>query len=507
MKAKILQMATVVALLFFPGVNFGQAPNLGSAANFVLFSTNGPLNNTGTSYLTGDIGTNNGTSSGYNNVNGTIHDQDEASALCATDLLAAYNQLNNTSATLIANPILGNGQIITAGAYSIASVASLNGTLILDGQSNTNAVFIIQIKAAFATNAGSQVVLINGAKACNVFFIVEGALGMATGTTFRGTVIANNGAIYLNSGVTIEGRALSTTGAITTNNITAYIPTGCGSSSSVTTQPSNQSVCEGSPVSFSIAATGTALTYQWRKGNVNLINGGNVSGATSAVLMFTAAGVSDIATNYNVVLTGSASPIVVSSNVSLVVNTAPLISTQPINATGCVDYSTVVFSVTATGTGLTYQWRKGLVNLINGQNISGATSAKLTIYPMFLTDTASNYNVVISGICLPIKTSTNVSLSLCADVGIVSFHSGNANNAVTFYPNPFTTSLDVIINDASQINNSELRIYNVLGAEVVNITVTKKITTLETGNLPSGVYFYQMTGNNKTIQSGRLVSQ
>jgi len=68
-------------------------------------------------------------------------------------------------------------------------------------------------------------------------------------------------------------------------------------------------------------------------------------------------------------------------------------------------------------------------------------------------------------------------------------------------------SLDIIINDAWQINKFELRMYNVLGAEVMNTTLTKHLTTLETRNLPSGIYFYKIIDNNKIIQSGRLVLQ
>jgi len=46
----------------------------------------------------------------------------------------------------------------------------------------------------------------------------------------------------------------------------------------INTQPINQTVCAGGSASFSIAATGVGLIYQWRKGNVNLINGVNISG-------------------------------------------------------------------------------------------------------------------------------------------------------------------------------------------------------------------------------------
>ncbi len=41
MKHKLLHIVTAVTLLPFPNVNFAQAPTLGTAANFVLFSTNG----------------------------------------------------------------------------------------------------------------------------------------------------------------------------------------------------------------------------------------------------------------------------------------------------------------------------------------------------------------------------------------------------------------------------------------------------------------------------------
>jgi len=93
--------------------------------------------------------------------------------------------------------LLGNGQILTPGVYSISDATTLNLDLILDGQSSGDAVFIFQIGASFSTNADSKVKLINGAQACNVFWKVEGLVSMASGTTMRGTVIANNAAINI----------------------------------------------------------------------------------------------------------------------------------------------------------------------------------------------------------------------------------------------------------------------------------------------------------------------
>ena len=216
-------------LFLLPVLIFAQAPPLGTAANFVLFSTNGAVSNTGISQLTGNVGTNNGPITGFGNVNGVMHDMDGASAQCAADLLIAYNQLNSTIPTFFPAPLLGNGQILNAGVYSITGATTLNLDLTLNALGNANAVFIFQIEGSFSANADSKIILLNGAQACNVFWKVEGLVSMASGTTMRGTIIANNAAIIMNTGDTLEGRALSTAGAVTVHGMLAYTPIGCGS--------------------------------------------------------------------------------------------------------------------------------------------------------------------------------------------------------------------------------------------------------------------------------------
>ena len=79
-----------------------------------------------------------------------------------------------------------------------------------------------------------------------------------------------------------------------------------------------------------------------------------------------------------------------------------------------------------------------------------------------------------------------------------------AADVVSFYPNPFTASVNVVLKDVSILNSVELRLYDITGAEIRNTTITKQVTTFE--NLPSGIYFYQAISNNKQIQSGKLVS-
>ncbi|HTB32948.1 MAG TPA: ice-binding family protein, partial [Bacteroidia bacterium] len=229
MKTKILNKLPVFLAFLIPSFIFAQAPNLKTAANFVLFSTNGAVTNSGISQLTGNVGTNNGSSTGFGNVNGVMDDNNGVSATCAADLLSAYNQLNADIPNFFPPPLIGNGDTLVAGVYSISGATVLNLKLYLNAKGNANAVFIFQIQGSFSTNASSKIILINGTEACNVFWKVEGLVSMAAGTSMKGTVIANNAAINMNTGDTLEGRALSTTGAVTLNGILAYTPIGCGS--------------------------------------------------------------------------------------------------------------------------------------------------------------------------------------------------------------------------------------------------------------------------------------
>ncbi|MGD0710825.1 MAG: T9SS type A sorting domain-containing protein [Bacteroidales bacterium] len=76
--------------------------------------------------------------------------------------------------------------------------------------------------------------------------------------------------------------------------------------------------------------------------------------------------------------------------------------------------------------------------------------------------------------------------------------------SVTIYPNPFSTHSTILISDASQFNNYQLEIYNVLGTEIMSTIITNQSTVIS--NLSTGVYFYKVISNGKIIQSGKLIS-
>ncbi len=101
----------------------------------------------------------------------------------------------------------------------------------------------------------------------------------------------------------------------------------------------------------------------------------------------------------------------VSSNASMTVSLTPVISSQPSSLSLCIG-SSATFQVTASGFGISYQWKKNGVALVNGGTISGATSNVLTISSVALSDTSSSYIVEISSPCYSLVTSIAVSLNI-----------------------------------------------------------------------------------------------
>ena len=164
----------MTALLLVTTWSVGQSISLGTIINFVMFTSNGALANTGVSTIVGDVGSDLGIISGFGSatVTGTINNANVITAQAKIDLQNAYTQLISVPPTMTLHPpAFGAGEILNAGVYSILGAGSLGGNITLDGLGDTSAVFIFRFGGAYAIGAASTVILINGAKACHVYWV------------------------------------------------------------------------------------------------------------------------------------------------------------------------------------------------------------------------------------------------------------------------------------------------------------------------------------------------
>jgi RNA polymerase sigma factor (sigma-70 family) len=197
-----------------PPVNPPAIP-LGASSSFGVVAGSG-VTNTGATALTGDIGsfptlaiTGLATLAltGVNQAGGAV------SQLAKNDLATAYNAVAARTPTEAITADLG-GRTLAPGVYRSASSIGLTGALTLDGHGNPDAVFVFQAGSTLTTASASQVVLVNGARSCNVFWQVGSSATLGTGSTFRGSILALT-SITVTTGVTIDGRVLARNGAVT----------------------------------------------------------------------------------------------------------------------------------------------------------------------------------------------------------------------------------------------------------------------------------------------------
>jgi Ice-binding-like len=216
---------TAIALLATPSLALAATqPNLGTADSFAILAGS-TVTNTGQTVITGDLGVSPGTAvTGFppGTVDGAQHKADAVALLAKTDLVTAYNNAAGQTPFVDKTGQDLGGQSLTPGVYRFSSSAQLTGTLTLNGQGNSNAVFIFQIGSTLTTASNSKVVLINGASPCSIWWQVGSSATLGTGTQFQGNLLALT-SISLTTGANIlPGRALARNGAVTldTNRIT-----------------------------------------------------------------------------------------------------------------------------------------------------------------------------------------------------------------------------------------------------------------------------------------------
>ena len=154
------------------------------------------------------------------------------------------------------------------------------------------------------------------------------------------------------------------------------------SAPSIQTNPVSQEVCEGLPVSFSVAASGTpAPSFQWRK------NGVNIDGQTSSVLNIAAVSASAV-DSYSCFISNICGN-VTSAPVSLTMKTAPEVTQQPVQAALCEGQSLSLSVGLGGSVPVTVQWQRNEIDIL------GALGTEYTVTGVTEVD-AGNYRAVLS---------------------------------------------------------------------------------------------------------------
>ena len=164
----------------------------------------------------------------------------------------------------------------------------------------------------------------------------------------------------------------------------------------ILSQPTDQSVVAGTTATFEVAAR-NASGYQWQRSTDNGTTFVDVSSATANSYTTPVTTLADSGTQYRVVITGAVNG-VTSSAVTLTVTAvvvAPSISVHPAAQTITAGQN-ASFTVTASGSSLSYQWQRSTDGGANFTDIAGATNATLTLTAVPLADNAHQFRVVVS---------------------------------------------------------------------------------------------------------------
>jgi hypothetical protein len=401
-----------VFLLTTATISYGQVPDLGTASDFAVFTAIGAFGNSGASTISGNIGTQAGGFSGFppGTLTGASHVADTDSYQASLDVNTAYDQISGITCGEIIGSSLGNFQTLTPNVYCTEIASTLEGDLVLDGNGDTNTVFVFKINGSLSTSSLSRVILINSVLASHVYWSINGEFIGGSNSLFKGTLLVN-GSITLLESSSLEGRALSREGAVLLNNNLVEIKT------------SVENTLPVKLISFDI---------QLNKSN---------------------------------------------TCVFLTWETASELNSSH-------------FLVERSFDGLHFE--------SIGKLEAAGFSNQLHSYCFTDRSPQQGFNYY------RLNQFDFDGLHVYSAVKVVEFN--HHEFSVTIFPNPFASSIEVVNNEFPENKTVEIRIYDAIGKPMLTRIITKKITTLETADFPSGAYIYVVIVNQNVIQTGNLVA-
>ena len=358
--------------------------------------------------------------------------------VAGTDYTITSGGIGTASNTVTLQWITGGSKTVTVnyttGSCAGLSAASLTTTVSVSPTptfiASPGATTCSGTSVTYTTQAGqSNYVWTVPGVAGTDYTITSGGIGTASNTVTLQWITAGSKTVTVNY-TTGSCAGLSAASSTTTVSLSPIVS--AGSSIAAICQGGTTSVLGGS---FGGGAT-SAIWDDGSAGGTFTNNGGNTPGTTtytasatsaaSVTLTLTASGGSCGTTSANKLLT-------VYQSVIITGNPTPASSTLCTN--GSINYT-----VTATGSNLTYQWLFNGNPLSNGGDFSGANTATLQITGADPTD-AGNYSVVVSG-SSPCTSVTSTPVSLTVNQNI-TFSTQPASNTALCLGQTFTISATI----------------------------------------------------------------
>lgn len=324
-----------------------------------------------------------------------------------------------------------------------------------------------------STNGGSSYVNIGGA--INASYSISGVTTSQSGNRYR---------VIINGTCTVD---LVSFAAVLTVNQPVQI----------TAEPQNVQRCAGQDASFTVAASGSSLTYQWQvsiNGGpfVNLSNVAPYSGVNTPSLSITSVPVTMDNYVFRALVDGPPCGSVTSATARLIVNSLP----------GAVltaaEYSTILPStpsglyVTVSPPGqYSYQWT------MNNAVLPGVTGSSYALNP----DRLGTYFVTVTDVNGCSKTTNSVTVA------------DSASNQLFIYPNPNNGQFQVRFYNPGGTEAARLiNIYDSKGARVYNgaytVTGPYDMMWVDISRQAVGTYLVELLGENgKRLATGRIVLQ
>jgi uncharacterized repeat protein (TIGR01451 family) len=360
-------------------------------------------------------------------------------------VLSGSSTATYRSQTTVGSAVAGTVTLTTNAPYTEVLTITMN---------DVNSLAITNILYSGPDTSGTVITNFGGI-ATNTTFLTGGFDAFALGYQ---TKVAGNPSLFDVFSVQVSGSVTAVSGPPTINQ-----------------QPVNVTVPNGGSCAFSIAATGYSVTYQWHRNGTNLLNGGNISGATSSQLIISPASAADVAANYYVTVTG----------------TGPFSTNSELHSLSLGTANNLVYSGSGNwDLNTSPSWIGGLMF-----NFGDAVT---------FDDTGAGGNVPLVGSYLSASSVTVNSSAAYTFSGTGSFAGPGkliyiGANQLTIN-NPNTYSGGTIISNAT----ANLRLQNLAGLGTGPVTLAQaggKLELLSTGSASSGIQGDVVVQDDFTIQA------